>query len=82
MLSFDSKTDNNIYNVSNPEQLTPEIIINEISKALKKPLRIKELEGYKGDQTYITSKTHKLQNLGWTPKNDIKEGIKEFINNL
>ncbi len=82
MLSFDTKTDNNIYNVSNPEQLTPEIIINEISKALKKPLRIKELEGYKGDQTYITSKTHKLQNLGWTPKNDIKEGIKEFINNL
>ena len=39
MLSFDSKTDNNIYNVSNPEQLTPEIIINEISKALKKTFK-------------------------------------------
>ena len=82
MLSFNSKTDNEIYNVSNPEHLTPEIIIKEISKALNKPLKIKELEGYKGDQTYITSSTYKLQNLGWFPTFNIKDGIKEFINNL
>ena len=68
MLSFNQETDNEIYNVSNPEHLTPEIIIKEISKALNKPLKIKELEGYKGDQTYITSSTYKLQNLGNHPK--------------
>tara|TARA_R110001632_G_scaffold28223_2_gene75395 strand:- start:101 stop:982 length:882 start_codon:yes stop_codon:yes gene_type:complete len=82
MLSFNLKTNNNIYNVSNSERLTPKIIIKEISKALNKPLKIKELKGYEGDQTHITSTTHKLQNLGWTPKNNLKEGIKEFINNL
>tara|TARA_R110001583_G_scaffold3112_1_gene20558 strand:+ start:1218 stop:2117 length:900 start_codon:yes stop_codon:yes gene_type:complete len=82
MLSFNSKTNNEIYNVSNSEHLTPEIIIKEISEALDKPLKIKELEGYKGDQTYITSTTHKLQNLGWSPTFNIKDGIKEFINNL
>ena len=82
MLSFNPKTNNRIYNVSNPEQLTPEIIIKEISKALNKPLKIKELEGYKGDQTHITSTTHKLRKLGWTPKIKIQEGIEEFINNL
>ena len=82
MLSFNPKTNNRIYNVSNPEQLTPEIIIKEISKALNKPLKIKELEGYKGDQTYITSTTRKLRKLGWTPKIKIQEGIEEFINNL
>ena len=82
MLSFNLKTNNNIYNVSNSERLTPEIIIEGISKALNKPLKIKELGGYEGDQTHITSTTHKLQNLGWIPKINIKEGIKEFINNL
>ena len=82
MLSFSIETDNQIYNVSNPEHLTPKIIINEISKSLDKPLKIKELDGYKGDQTYITSTASKLQDLGWTPKINIKEGIKEFINNL
>lgn len=82
MLSFNPKTNNKTYNVSNPEYLTPEIIINGISKALNKSLKIKELDGYKGDQTYITSTTNKLQNLGWVPKINIEEGIKEFINNL
>ena len=82
MLSFNSETNNEIYNVSNSEHLTPKIIIKGISKALNKPLKIKELDGYEGDQTYITSTTHKLQNLGWIPKINIKEGIKEFINNL
>ena len=82
ILSFNQKTNNEIYNVSNSESLTPEIIINKISKALNKPLKIKEIDGYVGDQTHITSTTYKLQDLGWKPKIDIKEGIEEFINNL
>ena len=82
ILSFNQKTNNEIYNVSNSESLTPEIIINKISKALDKPLKIKEIDGYVGDQTHITSTTYKLQDLGWEPKINIKEGIEEFINNL
>ena len=82
ILSFNQKTNNEIYNVSNSEFLTPEIIINKISEALDKPLKIKEIDGYVGDQTHITSATYKLQSLGWIPKINIKEGIKEFINNL
>ena len=82
ILSFNQKTNNEIYNVSNSESLTPEIIINKISKALDKPLKIKEIDGYVGDQTHITSTTNKLQDLGWEPKINIKEGIEEFINNL
>ena len=84
MLSFNLKTNNKIYNVSNPEHLTPEIIISKISQALNKPLKIKEIDGYKGDQTYITSQKREidLSYLGWLPKINIKEGIKEFINNL
>jgi len=82
ILSFNKKTDNEIYNVSNSESLTPEIIINKISEALDKPLKIKEIDGYVGDQTHITSATYKLQDLGWESKINIKEGIKEFINNL
>ena len=82
ILSFNQKTNNEIYNVSNSEFLTPEIIINKISEALDKPLKIKEIDGYVGDQTHITSTTNKLQDLGWEPKINIKEGIEEFINNL
>ena len=82
MLSFNSKTDNEVFNVSNPQHLTPKIIISKISKVLNKSLEIKEIDGYKGDQTYITSKINKLQNIGWTPKINIEEGIKEFVNNI
>lgn len=82
MLSFNKETDNKIYNVSNPEYLTPEIIINKISKVLDKPLSITELAGYAGDQTYITGKVDRLKNLGWYPKYNIEQGIREFVNNI
>ena len=82
MLSFSPETNNEIYNVSNPEYLTPEIIINKIGKVLGKNLNIKEIKGYIGDQTYITSTIDKLKKLGWMPKNNIEKGIKEFVNNI
>ena len=82
ILSLSKKTDNKTYNVSNSEYLTPEIIINNISKVLEKPLKIKEIKGYVGDQTHITSDTSKLNGLGWFPKNNLIKGIKEFLKNL
>ena len=82
VMSLDKKTNNKIFNVSNPESLTPNSIISKISKVLNKPLNIIERDGYVGDQTYITSDTSKLRSLGWFPKYNLIEGIKEFIKNI
>jgi UDP-glucose 4-epimerase len=82
MLGLQSNTDNEIYNVSNNELVTPRFIIEEISKQLNKEVQIIELEGYEGDQTYITSSTDKLSKLGWEPRISLKDGVKEFLNNI
>ncbi len=82
LLGLKSSTDNEVYNVSNPEFLTPEIIINKIGRALNKSLNINEIKGYVGDQVYINSNVDKLKHLGWSPKYDLDKGINEFINNI
>lgn len=82
ILGLHEDTDNEIYNVSNNELITPQLIIEEISKQLKKEVQIVEEEGYEGDQTYITSSTDKLSKLGWEPKVSLKDGVKEFLNSI
>jgi len=82
MLSFNASTDNEIYNVTCNERLTPEIIINEIGKRLDKELTIKEIDGYVGDQVLITGSNQKLKELGWDTTFTLKEGINEFIKSL
>ena len=82
LLGMDNRTDNEIYNVSNPEQITPVKIIQEISNQLNKEAQILELDGYVGDQTYITSSVEKLKALGWTPSINLKNGVKEFLDNI
>lgn len=79
---LDKKTNNEIYNVSNNESITPEIIIKQISKELNKQVEIIELPGYEGDQTNITGNISKLCKLGWKPKINLSQGVKEFINNI
>ena len=37
--------------------------------------------GWIGDNPFIFLDTKKIKSLGWQPKLNIKEGIKEFINN-
>lgn len=81
-LSLDSVTDNQIYNVTNNQRLTPEIIINKIGARLNKKLTIKEIDGYVGDQVLITGSNKKLRDLGWETKYNLEEGINEFINSL
>lgn len=82
LFSLDSRTDNNIYNLTNSQTITPELIINEISKQLNKKVEIIEIDGYEGDQTHITSHRSLLFELGWKPKYNLVDGVKEFINNL
>ncbi|MDN3667150.1 NAD-dependent epimerase/dehydratase family protein [Algibacter miyuki] len=81
-LSFKEITDNEIYNVTFKENLTPEIIIDKISQRLGKNLKIKEVKGYLGDQTYITGNNEKLKTLGWSADYDLEKGLNEFINYL
>ena len=82
IMSLDKNTNNQTFNVSNSEYLTPEIIIDKIGEAMKRYIGIKEIDGYIGDQTYITSNTSKLSGLGWFPKYNLIEGIKEFLKKL
>ena len=82
VMSLNKNTDNQVFNVSNSEYLTPEIIIDKIGEAMKKYIGITEIDGYVGDQTYITSNMSKLSGLGWFPKYNLIGGIKEFLKNL
>jgi UDP-glucose 4-epimerase len=56
--------------------------INQISSELNTSIEIKEYPGYEGDQTNITGNTTKLRKLGWEPKINLSQGVKEFINNI
>ena len=75
-----SKTDNQLYNVLHEQSLTPQLIIDEISRILGKKLHINELQGYIGDQTLITGTSSKLNSLGWTPQYNLEQGIQEWVN--
>ena len=82
LMGMKMETNNSIYNVTNNEKITPEIIINEISKQLNKEVKIIEKEGYEGDQTFITSKKSALSKIGWEPSFYLNSGVKEFISNI
>lgn len=82
LLGLNSSTDNEIFNVTKNEKVTPEIIISKISNRLNKDLEINEVDGYVGDQTFITGSNQKLKDLGWSPKYNLDKGINEFINFL
>jgi UDP-glucose 4-epimerase len=76
------ETDNEIYNITCNERLTPEIIINKIGERLNKQLKIEEIDGYVGDQVLITGSSEKLKKLGWSTKYSLEQGINEFIKSL
>jgi len=82
LLGLDTRTDDQVYNVTNNETITPEIIINEIAQQTNKEIAINELDGYVGDQTFINSKKSKLYSLGWSPKINLKQGVQEFLSNI
>jgi UDP-glucose 4-epimerase len=82
MLSFKDSTNNEIYNVTCNERLTPEIIINKIGERLKKKLLIEEIDGYVGDQVLITGSNKKLKEIGWNTTFNLEQGINEFIISL
>lgn len=76
------KMNNEVFNVLNEEEQTPEKIIEQISLTLKRDIKILEMEGYVGDQTFITGINSKLKSVGWEPKINLEDGIKEFVDNM
>ena len=82
-LSIENKEMNNqIYNICSGNPYTSKEVIEKISKALKKPLKIKQVQGYLGDQNKSSGKNTKLFKLGWRPTYTLEDGIQEFIENI
>ena len=73
-------TDNKTYNLTYDETITPEKIINQLSKSLGRELMINEIEGYEGDQTMITGIANKFwADTGWSPKGKLETGVNTFV---
>ena len=77
-----SETDNQIYNLCSGIPYTSKEVIEKISKHLKKPLKIKQIQGYLGDQSKSSGQNKKLLELGWSPSYTLDAGIQEFIRNI
>jgi len=77
-----NEMNNEIFNVTFKQRLTPKLIIDAIGRKIGKKLSIIELDGYVGDQVLITGDNKKLRNTGWVPKMDIEAGIEEFLKGL
>ena len=73
-------TDNKTYNLTYDETITPEKIINQLSKSLGRELMINEIEGYEGDQTMITGTAREFWvDTGWSPKVNLETGVNTFV---
>lgn len=77
-----SESDNEIYNLCSGIPYTSKEVIEKISKHLKKPLKIKQIQGYLGDQSKSSGQNKKLLGLGWSPSYTLDDGIQEFIRNV
>ena len=78
---FEPGTNGKIYNVSNGIPLSPELIINEIARQMNKDLKIKEIDGYLGDQVLITSDTTNIKTLVDDFKT-LSDGVVEFLDGI
>jgi UDP-glucose 4-epimerase len=83
ILSIEKKeTNNQVYNLCSGVSYTSKEVIEKISKFLDKPLKIKQIQGYLGDQNKSSGQNKKLFKLGWRPSYTLDDGIQEFIANI
>jgi len=73
---------NKIFNICSGIESTSEDIIYKIGSLLKKNLKIKEVNGYLGDQQYSSGNNSKIISAGWKISTTLDEGIEEFIRSL
>lgn len=77
-LSFDERTDNDSFNVANPDPYTVIEILERIWELAEmgKELRIKHLPAIKHDVLKRIPDTEKISRLGWEPKISLNAGLK------
>lgn len=79
-LTFDKRTDNNDYNVANPNAYTVMELLERIWKMCGpkgKPLKVKHLPSFKDDVLKRIPDTDKIHALGWKAKVDMDSGLKK-----
>jgi len=77
-LGMDPRTDNNDYNVANPEALTVTDLLNRIwaLEPHDKPLKTKKMPTFRDDVQRRIPSAEKIMALGWKPKVTLEEGLK------
>ena len=79
-LSFDKRTDNNDFNVANPKTYTVMEILERVWKLCGpegKKLEVKHLPAFKDDVLRRAPAVEKIYGLGWRPKVDLDQGLKQ-----
>jgi len=77
-LTFDPRTDNQDYNVSNPNANTVMELLEKIWKMCgdERELKVRHLPVFKDDVRKRIPSTEKIQSLGWKPKIGLDEGLR------
>ncbi|HLD60208.1 MAG TPA: NAD-dependent epimerase/dehydratase family protein [Candidatus Bilamarchaeaceae archaeon] len=78
-LTFDKRTDNEDYNVANPNYYTVMELLEKIWRMCgpDKKLKIKSLPTFRDDVQKRIPSTKKIEKLGWKPKIEIDEGLQK-----
>ncbi len=81
-LTFDKRTDNNDYNVANPEPYEVMELLEKIWKLCgpkDKPLKVRHLPTFKDDVLKRIPSAEKIFSLGWKPKVELDTGLKNTL---
>lgn len=82
-LSLDKRTDNNDFNVANPATFTVMEILERVWNMCGpngKGLEVKHLPAFKDDVLRRVPSAEKIYGLGWRPKVELDEGLKNTYN--
>tara|TARA_Y100000310_G_scaffold188811_1_gene188804 strand:- start:242 stop:1159 length:918 start_codon:yes stop_codon:yes gene_type:complete len=84
VLGLESKTNGEIYNVSNKRKTTVRELLDLIFKAHRDSdsFKVKNIGQYDGDQDGNTGDNRKLKRLGWKPIMKLEDGIKKFCEDV
>jgi len=77
-LGTDARTDNNDYNVANPQALSVMELLERIwaLEPHDKPLKVKKLPSFRDDVQKRIPSAEKIMSLGWKPKVSLDEGLR------
>lgn len=81
MLTLDSSTDGEIYNVGTGVKTTVKSLVDSINTLpFSAPISVKNIGGFEGDQFGTYCDSGKLKKLGWAHKVDLNNGLIDTYN--